>query len=104
MINVRLNGINTPEIRTHPDAAYAARNRAFELMTGLTIKEGVMPTRQELRMILNTKNFFCTVIALKHEKYGRVLAEVFGPRDINITTQLIVEGLGVKYDGSKVAK
>ena len=80
--SVRLNGIDTPEIRGKSEAekelAILARDALHELIYGNIV---------ELRNVAN-------------EKYGRILAEVY-LGELNVNEWLISENFAVKYDGGK---
>ena len=80
--SVRLNGIDTPEIKgksqAEKDLAITARNALNELIYGKIV---------ELRNVAN-------------EKYGRILAEVY-IGDVNVNEWLISENFAVEYDGGK---
>lgn len=80
--SVRLNGIDTPEIRgsslAERELAKNARDALHELIYGKII---------ELRNVAN-------------EKYGRILAEVY-LGEINVNQWLVSENLAVDYDGGK---
>ena len=80
--SVRLDGIDTPEIRgkseTERELAKQARDALHELIYGKII---------ELRNVAN-------------EKYGRILADVY-IGDTNVNQWLIAENFAVLYDGGK---
>jgi len=80
--SVRLNGIDTPEIRGKSQAekelAILARDALHDLIYGKII---------ELRNVEN-------------EKYGRILAEVY-IGEVNVNEWLISQNFAVEYDGGK---
>tara|TARA_B110000285_G_scaffold180385_1_gene203404 strand:- start:1872 stop:2300 length:429 start_codon:yes stop_codon:yes gene_type:complete len=80
--SVRLDGIDTPEIRgkseIERELAKHARDALHELIYGKII---------ELRNVAN-------------EKYGRILADVY-IGDTNVNQWLIAENFAVLYDGGK---
>ncbi|KKJ75469.1 hypothetical protein WH95_18650 [Kiloniella litopenaei] len=82
-VSVRVNGIDTPEIRGKCDgekqAAIAARDYVREVLGGSVILRNV-----------------------KHGKYaGRVVADVYLTDGRSLTELLIASGLGRTYDGGK---
>jgi endonuclease YncB( thermonuclease family) len=97
-IQVRLSGINTPEVnKSDPnyDAGIRARNRAFELLTSKPCEPNA--TLQDLTKYLNNNKVYATLNCLKSEKYGRVLAEVTTSTNLNLAEKLIQEKHGVRY-------
>ena len=97
-IQVRLAGINTPEVdKKDPNyqAGINARNRAFELLTGNKPDKNV--TLLDLTSYLNKHEIYVTLHCIKSEKYGRILAHVFTNNNINLAEKLIQEKHGVKY-------
>ena len=78
--SVRLNGIDTPEIKSANDDE---KNAAMEVKNTLTT------------MLLNKK---VVLKNLQNEKYGRILADVYLD-DLCINEWLLSERLAVKYDG-----
>lgn len=78
--SVRLNGIDTPEIKgkTNDEKQCAVLARD-------TLKELILGKRVELRNVQN-------------EKYGRILAEVYCD-EINLNEWMITQRFAVKYDG-----
>ena len=95
-VSVRVNGIDTPEIRSKDPGAIQARNRAFEILTSKTIENH---TKADIKRILNENRYMVTLRCIKSEKYGRTLADVISYNGINLGDQLIKEKLAVKYDG-----
>ena len=78
--SVRLNGIDTPEIKT--------RNENEKRLATIA--------RDELRSQLDGK-----IVELKNvatEKYGRLLADVY-VGDIHVNEWMVAKGYAVKYDG-----
>jgi endonuclease YncB( thermonuclease family) len=78
--SVRLNGIDTPEIKGNTDDE---KNAATEVKNILTT------------MLLNKK---VVLKNLQNEKYGRILADVYLD-NLCINEWLLRERLAVKYDG-----
>lgn len=83
--SVRLNGIDTPEIRT---------SNENEKMHGYKAKNAL--SEKILNKIVVLKN-------LDSEKYGRLLADVY-LNDENVNQWMIDEGYAVKYDGGTKVK
>jgi endonuclease YncB( thermonuclease family) len=84
-LSVRLNGIDTPEIKgKNEDEKNAAKN-ARDYLSSLII------------------NKYVRLENIQSEKYGRILADVF-IGDIHINEWLIKERYAVKYDGGKKIK
>ena len=77
-VRLRLNGINTPELRDADPEKRAlgveARRRVIELLQGREV-------------VIESK---------KTDKYGRWLADIY-LESVNINQQLIAEGLAVPY-------
>ena len=80
--SVRLNGIDTPEVKgksvAERDLAKHARAALQELLYGKIV---------ELRNVAN-------------EKYGRILADVY-VGDVHVNQWMITENFAVSYDGGK---
>lgn len=80
--SVRLNGIDTPEVKgksvAERDLAKHAKAALNELLSGKIV---------ELRNVAN-------------EKYGRILADVY-VGDIHVNQWMITENFAVSYDGGK---
>jgi len=83
--NVRLNGIDTPEIKSKNENEKILAKKA----------------RDSLSQLIMHKNI--TLQNVKNEKYGRILADVF-INDINLNELLIKERYAVKYDGGTKIK
>lgn len=79
--NVRLNGIDTPELRTKNEKektrAILARNDLANLILGNIV-------------------FLSNV---SYDKYGRILADVFTQNRVNVSEWMITKGHAVRYDG-----
>ena len=86
-LSVRLNGIDTPEIKgkgvTEEEKVAAKKAREFVL-----------------NLILNK---YVTLQNIQNEKYGRVLADVY-IKEVHLNNLLIKEGYAVKYDGGTKTK
>ena len=72
---IRLAGIDTCEMKSHnkilKNHAYAARNRMYELITGLTIDNSYK--RKQVRELLHKNNYVIRILCDKFDKYGRLL-------------------------------
>ena len=84
--SVRLNGIDCAEIKgkteEEKECAIRARKELDELILGKTV----------------------TLLNVKNEKYGRILADVY-VGDVHVNGYMIEKGLAVEYDGgSKTTK
>jgi endonuclease YncB( thermonuclease family) len=78
--SVRLNGIDTPEIKTKNAEEKARALQCKNALTGLCL------------------NRFVTLQNVTLEKYGRVLADVYCD-GIHLNQYMIDNGFAVKYDG-----
>lgn len=78
--SVRLNGIDTPEMKTKDENEKEIAQKAKEHLSGLIMNKMV-----ELKKV-------------KTEKYGRLLAEVYY-KNIHVNANMIVNRYAVKYDG-----
>jgi micrococcal nuclease len=78
---IRLNGIDTPEMKGKEDEKIAARE-AQKFVSNLIL------------------NKYVTLKNIKNEKYGRILADVY-IEDIHVNDVLLKEKFAVPYEGSK---
>ena len=78
--NVRLNGIDTPEIKS--------KNENEKLLA--------KKARDSLSQLIMNKNV--TLQNVKNEKYGRILADVYLD-DLHINKWMIDQQFAVEYDG-----
>ncbi len=78
-VTVRLARVNTPEMK---DAGGAAAKRRTAELVALAPLE-------------------VTTLKDKTEKYGRYLAEIINAEGVNVSDQLIEEGLGWHYEGGR---
>jgi endonuclease YncB( thermonuclease family) len=84
-LSVRLNGIDTPEIKGKTsDEKQAAKN-----------------VRDNLSQLILNK--YVRLENIQSEKYGRILANVF-IGDVNVNEWMIAERYAIKYDGGKKIK
>lgn len=82
---VRLNGIDSPEIRGKTDTE---RKKAIE-------------AKESLSFLIMDK--FVRLDNVSTEKYGRILADVYY-RDVNVNEWMISHNFAVKYDGGTKIK
>ena len=78
--NVRLNGIDTPEIKSKDENEKALAKKA----------------RDSLSQLIMNKNI--ALKNVKNEKYGRILADVYLD-DLHINKWMIEQQFAVEYDG-----
>jgi micrococcal nuclease len=81
-LSVRLNGIDTPEIKGKKDDEKNAAKNARDALSSIIL------------------NKYVRLENIESEKYGRILADVF-IGDIHINELLVSERYAVKYDGGK---
>ena len=79
-LSVRLNGIDTPEIKGKTEDEKLAAKHARDALSGLILNK-----------VVTLKN-------IQTEKYGRILADVY-LGDLYLNEWLIKEKYAVKYDG-----
>jgi endonuclease YncB( thermonuclease family) len=79
-LSVRLNGIDTPEIKGKNDDEKTAAKNARDALTALIL------------------NKYVTLKNIQSEKYGRILAEVYID-DLCLNEWMIKERYALKYDG-----
>lgn len=97
---VRLNGIDTAEIKTKNEdikhMALEAKNRVIQLTTNKSFD-----TNNQLKEYLENNPIILWIHCHKFDKYGRVLSDVFiNPNDkLSISEILLNEKLAVSYDG-----
>jgi endonuclease YncB( thermonuclease family) len=84
-LSVRLNGIDTPEIKGKTEDEKIAAKQVRDVLSN---------------MILNK---YITLANVQTEKYGRILADVY-IGDIHINELLLKERYAVKYDGGTKIK
>ena len=105
--NVRLNGIDTCEIKSHnienKNKALQARNKICNLIQEKwNYNKKDLNTQKEIKKFLNS--FVCLVFVecLKFDKYGRLLANIYidcDNREKCLSKILIDENLAYAYDG-----
>ena len=79
-LSVRLNGIDTPEIKGKTEDEKTAAKQARDALSNLIL------------------NKYVTLQNIQTEKYGRILADVFIEK-VHLNEWLITEKYAVKYDG-----
>lgn len=98
--SIRLNGIDTPELKTKienvKNSALDAKHRVISLTTNK-----VFDSNLELKEYLENNPIILWIHCYKSDKYGRILANVYINRNDNlhISNILINENLAVPYDG-----
>lgn len=78
--SVRLNGIDTPEIKSKDENEKALAKNARDALSQLILNKNV------------------TLINVKNEKYGRILADVFLD-SLHLNKWMIEQQFAVEYDG-----
>lgn len=79
-LSVRLNGIDTPEIKGKTEDEKTAAKQARDALSSLIL------------------NKYVTLQNIQTEKYGRILADVFVEK-VNLNEWLVSERYAIKYDG-----
>lgn len=106
-IKIRLNGIDTPEMRggTIESKARAidARNRLLQFITARSDIDFRKKSTVDIRTFLNSK-IPCMVFikCYHHDKYGRVLGDIYASSDTTLPSfneLLVKDGYAVEYDG-----
>jgi len=99
-INCRLNGIDTPELRSHDEdekeAAKLAKNHLIFLLLGLKITDE--NSRDGIRKLCSLNNTIVKVKCLDFDKYGRLLVELYKD-SVCINEKMISDGFAGSYDG-----
>ena len=93
--NVRITGIDTPEMRP------SKKNADGTLRSDLSRaneKQAAIAARDAVRQLLSTNDFHFTIADVDIDKYGRVLATVF-VGTVDVGEYLIENNLAVRYDG-----
>ena len=97
-INVRLYGIDTPELRgDEKTEGIKARNYLIKLLTNITIDKDTY-TRNDIRELINKNTYMVEVLFGDFDKYGRPLGTIYKD-DININQLLIKDGYAKEYFG-----
>jgi micrococcal nuclease len=96
-INVRLHGIDTPELRgSQKELGLKARNYLINILTDIVIDDN--NTRNDIRDMINKNTHMIEVLFGDFDKYGRPLAIIFKD-NININEMLVKDGYAKEYDG-----
>jgi micrococcal nuclease len=96
-INVRLYGIDTPELRgSQKELGLTARNYLINTLTNIVIDDN--NTRNDIRNMINKDTHMIEVLFGDFDKYGRPLAIIYKD-NININEMLVKEGYAKEYDG-----
>lgn len=95
--NVRLNGIDTYEIKgKNKDLGLQGRNRLVELITSIKINSEYK--KSQIEKLLNDEVYLIWLECLEFDKYGRLLSNIFVDEK-NLSDCLIEEKLGLPYSG-----
>jgi len=84
--NVRLRGIDSPEIKTKN-----AHEKALAVQSRDKLAEFIM-------------NTIVTLENIDYDKYGRILADVIAKNGANVSDWMLAQKLAVKYDGGKKSR
>ena len=106
--NIRLNGIDTCELRSENQTlkakALAARQYLLNTLCGTTWETDV--TRTEIERYFKNNVVLCWIVCHGEDKYGRVLADVYLSRedclsnpDNHLSNRLITAKLAYPYAG-----
>ena len=96
-INVRLYGIDTPELRgSQKELGLTARNYLINTLTNIVIDDN--NTRNDIRNMINKNTYMIEVLFGDFDKYGRPLAIIYKD-NININEMLVKDGYAKEYDG-----
>lgn len=109
-VSIRLQGIDTCEIKSkvkeNKIRAVRARNRVLQYIGALPSDEVSLDstlTRSQIQILLGSKVFLVWLECDKMDKYGRVLANVYGSPGANQTAcfseRLVEEKFAYRYDG-----
>jgi endonuclease YncB( thermonuclease family) len=100
--HIRLDGIDTPEMRGGGEAAINARNRLLQLITGVPLSDTDLLTKKHIQNLLSNEVHLVRLECGDFDKYGRVLANVFKPHEHMSFSQILLdEGLAKEYHGGK---
>lgn len=99
-MNCRLNGIDTPELKSsdieEKAAAKISRKHLMFLLTGKKIGNEI--TRDEMKKLCGDTNAIVKVKCFEFDKYGRLLVEIW-VNGICINEKMIEDGFAGPYDG-----
>ena len=98
--SVRLEGIDTPEMTSkdpdHKQRALVARNRLFELITGVGAQRTLTWTKKTFEEYFNRNYTYIRLTVNGLDKYGRLLGSAGDP---SFSSVLLKEGHAYAYDG-----
>lgn len=97
---LRIAGIDTPEMRP------SKRKRDGTLRTETSRaneKKAAIAARDAVIALLSTNGFRFTIRDVSHDKFGRVLADVW-VGEVNVAASLIENGYALAYDGGTKAE
>lgn len=101
----RLNGIDTPELKTKDksDDAYKARNRLIQLTTNIPILLDNKTSHLNITKLIKLNTKLIKIVCQKFDKYGRLLVKLYNYDDTLYTYELnsilINENLAKQYYG-----
>ena len=93
--NVRLNGIDTSELKSKDKSAYKARERVFEIVCKNKCEAN---TRKYIQNYLKNNVIVCWIECSKFDKYGRLLGNI-SIENKYVSVILLEENLAKPYDG-----
>jgi endonuclease YncB( thermonuclease family) len=107
-ITFRLNGIDTNELKNKNEQlkkqAYLARHQVLVYMCP---EYNLLPEceRKDIQQFLKQNQIVVWLKCYEHDKYGRVMADVFSsPNSESLTDLLLNQGLGYEYHGGTKKK
>lgn len=100
--NIRIAGIDTPEIRTkdleEKERAYEAKGAALEYLLGRELTDNEIKNDNNL---YTANNIIVKVECLEFDKYGRLLARIYNLNrpSMDLSSYLVLNGYAKSYDG-----
>ncbi len=101
-MNIRLSGIDTPEIKTTPFIACKARNYLISIATDVVVSIDDYRSSKELQTLVDENKRIVYVKILGDDKYGgRYLAQLYQDSNmkISINEMMVSSGYARSYDG-----
>jgi len=99
-MNCRLNGLDTPELKSKDEeeknAAKLAKKHLIFLLTSQ--KTELEFSREQCRKMCAEVNAIVKIRCLEFDKYGRLLVEIYNG-DLNVNEKMISDGFAGAYDG-----
>lgn len=99
-MNCRLNGLDTPELKSHDEmekiAGKMARKHLINMITKGNISLEI--TRDEIRKICADSNSILLIKCFDFDKYGRLLVEIHDSTGC-LNDKMIDDGFAGRYDG-----